>query len=128
MTAVESGSETESGGLGSVLKRGAAISAISLVVCQGVTVIQTIVLGRLLGPTEVGLFAAGSVVIGVVLVSHSALSQALIQRERDLENAANTVLVVTFATGLLLGLGVLAASPLIGDLFHDSRVALIAAT
>ena len=127
MTAVESGSETESGGLGSVLKRGAAISAISLVVCQGVTVIQTIVLGRLLGPTEVGLFAAGSVVIGVVLVSHSALSQALIQRERDLENAANTVLVVTFATGLLLGLGVLAASPLIGDLFHDSRVALIAA-
>ena len=127
MTAVEPGPAAATGGLGSVLKRGAAISAVSLLICQIVTVIQTVVLGRILGPTEVGVFAAGSLVIGVVLVSHSALSQALIQRERDLENAANTVLIVTFVTGLVLGLGVLAASPLIGGIFHDPRVTLIAA-
>lgn len=127
MTAVEPDPAPPSGGLGSVLKRGAAISAVSLLVCQIVTVLQTIVLGRILGPTEVGVFAAGSVVIGIVVVSHSALSQALIQREGDLERAANTVLVVTLVTGVLLGLGVLAASPLIGNIFHDSRVALIAA-
>ena len=34
---------------------------------------------------------------------------------------------MTFGTGLLLGLAVLAASPLIGMLFHSSRVGLIAA-
>jgi O-antigen/teichoic acid export membrane protein len=127
MTAVDPELATATGGLGKVLKRGAAMSAVSLVICQCVTVVQTIVLGRLLGPAEVGVFAAGSVVIGVVLVTHSALSQALIQRERDLEHAANTVLVVTFTTGLLLGLAVLAASPLIGGVFHDDRVTLIAA-
>ena len=55
------------------------------------------------------------------------LTQALIHRKTDVEDAANTVLVVTFGTGLLLGLAVLAASPLIGMLFHSSRVGLIAA-
>jgi O-antigen/teichoic acid export membrane protein len=126
MTAIGPGT-TNVSGLGSVLKRGAAMSATVLVICQVITVAQTLVLGRLLGPEEVGIFAAGTVAIGVLLVAHSALAQALIQRERDIEDGANTVLVVTFATGLLLGLAVLVASPLIGDVFHNSRVGLIAA-
>jgi PST family polysaccharide transporter len=103
------------------------MSAIGLVVCEIIAVVQTVVLGRLLGPQEVGVFAAGTVTMGVVLVAHSALAQALIQREHELEHAANTVLVATFASGLLLGLGVLVAAPLIGELFHSSRVGLIAA-
>lgn len=116
------------GGLSDVLKRGVVLSAIGVVACQVVIVAQTIVLGRLLGPVEVGIFTAGTVMIGFLVVfAHSTLSQALIQREHDIEDAANTVLVVTLATGLLLGIGVLVASPLIGDLFHNSRVGLIAA-
>jgi PST family polysaccharide transporter len=126
MTVIEPGA-ARSGGLGSVLKRGAAMSAIGLVVCEIITVVQTVVLGRLLGPEEVGVFAAGTVTMGVVLVAHSALAQALIQREHDMEHAANTALVATFASGLLLGIGVLVAAPLIGELFHSSRVGLIAA-
>jgi PST family polysaccharide transporter len=122
----ESGS-AHSGGLGSVLKRGAAMSAVGLVICEIIAVVQTVVLGRLLGPEEVGVFAAGTVTMGVVLVAHSALAQALIQREHELEHAANTVLLATLLSGLLLGLAVLVASPLIGDLFHSSRVGLIAA-
>ena len=59
--------------------------------------------------------------------THGTLYQALIQREHDVEDAANTVLIVTFVTGLLLTLAVLVASPLIGALFHDSRVGLVAA-
>ena len=117
----------DTGGLSGQLKRGAAMAAIGLVVCQVVIVIQTIVLGRLLGPELVGIFAAGTVTIEFLMVFQSPLSQALVQRERDLEDAANTVLVVTFVTGLLIGVSVLAASPLIGDLFHDSRVSPIAA-
>ena len=102
MTAIGPGAAHD-GGLGGVLKRGAAMSAIGLVICQVVTVAQTIVLGRLLGPEEIGIFVAGSVTMGVLLVTHGALSQALVQREHDIEDAANTVLIVTFATGLLLG-------------------------
>jgi O-antigen/teichoic acid export membrane protein len=110
------------------LKRGAGMAAIGLVIVQIVTVAQTLVLGRLLGPHEVGIFAAGSVLTGVIAVfAQNTLSHALIQRERDIEDAANTVLIVTFVTGLLLALANLVASPLIGALFHDSRVGLIAA-
>ena len=115
------------GGFAGLMKRGATMSAIGLVICQVITVAQTIALGRLLGPEEIGAFAAGTVTMGLLLVAHSSLSQALVQREHDLEDAANTVLVVTFVTGLVLALAVLAASPLIGHLFHDTRVGLIAA-
>ncbi len=104
------------------------MAAIGLVIVQIVTVAQTVVLGRLLGPQEVGIFTAGSVMMAFMAVfAQSTLSHALIQREHDIEDAANTVLIVTFVTGLLLGLAVLVASPLIGALFHDSRVGLIAA-
>src|SRR5271156_2041249 len=110
------------------LKRGAGMAAIGLVIVQIVTVAQTLVLGRLLGPHEVGIFTAGSVMMGFMAVfATSALYQALIQREHDIEDAANTVLIVTCVTGLLLAVAVLVASPLIGALFHDSRVGLIAA-
>jgi O-antigen/teichoic acid export membrane protein len=114
--------------LSNVLKRGAGMAVIAVVIGQIVTVAQTLVLGRLLGPHEVGVFTAGSVMMAfVAVVAQSTLSQALIQREHDIEDAANTVLIVTFVTGLLLALAVLVASPLIGALFHDSRVGLIAA-
>ena len=115
--------------LTNVLKRGAGMAAIGLVIVQIVTVAQTLVLARLLGPHEVGIFAAGSVLTGVIAVfAQNTLSHALIQRAHDIEDAANTVLIVTFVTGLLLALAVLVASPLIGALFHDSRVGLIAAS
>jgi O-antigen/teichoic acid export membrane protein len=120
--------DAPAGGLSGVLKRGAAFSAIGVAVCQVIIVVQTIVLGRLLGPEEVGIFTAGSVLLGTLLmVTHGTLAQALIQREGDIEDAANTVLVATVATGLLLGVGVFAASPLIGDLFRSERVGQIVA-
>ena len=50
--------------LGGVLKRGAAMSAVGLAIAQVAAVAQTLVLGRLLGPEEVGVFLAGSVIIG----------------------------------------------------------------
>jgi O-antigen/teichoic acid export membrane protein len=114
--------------LGGVLKRGAALSAVGLVISQVASVVQTLVIGRLLGPHEVGVFAAGSVMIGFLgAVAHGSLSQAFIQRKTEIEDAANTVLVVTFGTGLLVSLALLAASPVVGTLFHSSRIGLIAA-
>ena len=114
--------------LGSVLKRGAAMSAAGLVIAQTAGIVQTLVLGRLLGPDEVGVFVAGTVMMGFLLMAaQGALSQALIHRKTDVEDAANTVLVVNFGAGLLGSLALLAASPLIGMLFHSSRVGLVAA-
>jgi O-antigen/teichoic acid export membrane protein len=111
-----------------VLKRGAAMAAGGLALAQFVTLVQTLVLGRLLGPTEVGIYAGGSVMMGfLIMFVQSGLSHALIQRERDVEDAANTVMVATLATGILLGLLTLVTAPLIGTLFHDSRIGLVAA-
>ncbi|OBK74549.1 hypothetical protein A5651_09930 [Mycobacterium sp. 1274761.0] len=104
------------------------MSAAGLAIAQVASVVQTVVVGRILGPQEVGIFMAGTVLIGfLVTFSQGAMGQALIQRENDVEDAANTALVVSFATGLLGSLAVLAASPLIGVLFHSSRVGVIAA-
>jgi PST family polysaccharide transporter len=126
MTAVGPGAAD--GGFADVLKRGAAMSVIGLVISQVVTVGGAIVLGRLLGPKEVGIFTAGTVLSGFLMVfAQSTLAQALVQHERDIEEAANTVLVVSFVTGLLVSISVLAASPLIGEVFHDSRIGLVAA-
>ena len=52
--------------LTNVVKRGASMAAIGFVIVQIVTVGQVLVLGRLLGPHEVGVFAAGSVMTGVI--------------------------------------------------------------
>ena len=54
--------------LTNVLKRGAGMAAIGLVIVQIVAVAQTLVLGRLLGPHEVGVFAAGTVLMGLMAV------------------------------------------------------------
>lgn len=117
------------GGFADLLKRGAAMSATGLAISQVAIVAGAIVLGRLLGPHEVGVYAAGTVVAELLVVfAQSPLSQALVQREGEIEDAANTVLVVSFVTGLLIATAVLAASPLIGDVFHDSRIGLVAAT
>jgi PST family polysaccharide transporter len=115
-------------GLSGVLKRGVGYSAVGVAACQLVVIVQTIVLGRLLGPDEVGVFTAGTVLMGFLLVfSQGTLAQALIKHDGDIEDAANTVLVANIATGLLLGVGVLVSSPMVGHLFHNPRVGHICA-
>lgn len=124
----DSGPGAAGGGLAALLKRGAAMSATGLVISQLVMIGGTIVLGRLLGPTEVGIFAAAMVVTEFLVVfAQTTLIQALVQREHDIEEAANTVLVASFVIGLMVTVVVVVVSPLIGDLFQDSRIALIAA-
>ncbi|MFT4124616.1 MAG: oligosaccharide flippase family protein [Gordonia sp. (in: high G+C Gram-positive bacteria)] len=123
----ENGTGTGTPGLAGTLKKAATAAVVGLVVVQGVGIIQTLVLGRLLGPTEVGLFAAGTVLLGFIsVVSQGALSQALIQRKTEIEVAANTVLVVTFGIGVLLACGLAALSPVLGIVFHSSEVTYIA--
>ena len=52
--------------LTSRLKRGVGMAGIGMVISQITVVAQTLVLGRLLGPHEVGVFTAGTVLMGVM--------------------------------------------------------------
>ncbi|GAA4914490.1 PST family polysaccharide transporter [Actinomycetospora succinea] len=116
--------------LGKTLQRGAKISAIVLVVTQSISLIQTLAVARLLSPAEVGAFTAGSILANfLVTFSEGGLRAALIQREDDLEDAADTVFWVTLVNGVLMSGLAFAVSPLIGAFFGgDVAGAVCAAT
>lgn len=119
---------TGAGSLTSTLRRGMAISAVVFAVVQAVAFVQIVVLARLLSPEEVGLFAAGTVLTGFVIsVSADGLHTALVQREGDVADAAETVFRAALASGVLLGLGSLAVSPLIAMVFGSTTAGVIAA-
>ena len=122
------------GALGSVLRRGAAMSACALVLVQLITLLQTLVLARLLNPVEVGLFAAGTVLATFLMMfAEGALTQALIQRPSppggrdDLDIVAVTVFWATLAGGVCLSLATLAAAPLVAAVFGNRTAGTIAA-
>lgn len=95
---------------------------------EAVSLVQTIVLARLLTPAEVGLFAAGTILTMFLSdMSESGLRAGLVHRERDVADAAETVFRGTIVTGLVMSLGAFAAAPLVGLAFDDAAVGAIAA-
>lgn len=118
----------KTGPLTSTLRRGAVISAGTLIVVQVISLAQTLALARLLSPAEIGIYAAGTVLTGfLVMFSESGMQGALIQREHDVEDAADTVFWVTAATGVLMSLAALAAAPIVAMVFRSDLVGEVAA-
>lgn len=114
--------------LGATLRRGVAISTGSLVFVQVVALAQVIFLARLLTPAEVGVYAAGTLVSVLLLTfAESGLSAALVQRKRDVDDAATTVFWATVGFGVLTSLVALAAAPLIAVVFDSRTAGLVAA-
>ncbi|MHA6795997.1 oligosaccharide flippase family protein [Pseudonocardia bannensis] len=114
--------------LGKTMRRGAKISAFALVFVQVVSLVGTLLQARFLDPAEVGLYAAGTVLTGfMVMFAEGGLRLALVQRETDIENAADTVFWVTFAGGVVMSLAALAAAPIVGKVFGNDDAADIAA-
>lgn len=111
------------------IKKLVAASAVAQVVGEVISLLQTIVLARLLGPTVVGVFAAGTVLTTFLAnFAEGGMRAGLVHREERLADAAETVFRGTIITGLLMSLGALAAAPVIGIVFHSSTAGLVAAT
>lgn len=116
------------GPLAAMLRRGAMISGLALVIVQIVGFIQILILARLLNPAEVGVFAAGVVVATFLLVfAESGLSSALVQRGTDVDEAAETVFWATVIIGAVASLAALAVAPLVGRAFGSDVAGAIAA-
>lgn len=103
-----------------------------MVLVQGIALVSTLVLARLLSPEEVGVYAAGTVLAGFLTVfAEGGLRAALIQREPgptgSIEDAANTVFRATALTGIGMSLLALAASPLVAAVFRSPQAGEIAA-
>jgi O-antigen/teichoic acid export membrane protein len=104
------------------------ISAGTLIVVQAISLASTLLLARLLSPAEVGIYAAATVLNGFLMMfSESGLYVALVQRERDVDDAADTVFWATTANGVLMGLLALAAAPVVGLVFGNQLVGHVAA-
>lgn len=95
---------------------------------QVISFITTLVLARTITPEEFGVYAAGCFVLGIgVLFAESGMMGALIQRQDRVEEAAATAFVSTHLSGLVLSLLALATAPLVGALFRNDEVTLVAA-
>ncbi|RTL62000.1 MAG: hypothetical protein EKK42_32955 [Pseudonocardiaceae bacterium] len=127
-TTREATSDPDISTLGSTLKRGAMLSALALGLVQVVSFVQTLILARILDPEQIGLYAAGTVMMGFLLgFSEGGLRGALIQREGEVEDAADTVFWVTFVTGLGLAVLSLVTAPIVGIVFKSEVAGTIAA-
>jgi len=111
-----------------VVIRGAGLASSGHLLTQLLTFVTFFVLARLLTPHTFGVYAAGSIFIGVgLLVSESGLLAALVRRSDHLEEAASTAFVASIVGGLLLSLAALAAAPLLWLFFDSRQIGLVAA-
>lgn len=114
--------------LGGTLRRGAAISGFTLVVVQMTSLVSTLLLARLLSPAEVGIYAAGTVLTGfLVMFAEGGMKGALIQREHDVDDSADTVFWATAVNGAAMSVVALLASPLVAWYFRSETAGQIAA-
>ena len=71
--------------------------------CKAISFGTTIILARILGPSNYGLFALAFTVIGAFgLFKSLGIESALIQRKNEIIKAANTAFFIIPALGLIL--------------------------
>jgi O-antigen/teichoic acid export membrane protein len=114
-------------GLTRIVVRGVGIAGSGYLATQVLTVAAYLVLARLITPTEMGQFAAGSLVMVGALFAESGMLAALIHRSDRVEEAAATAVFATLAAGVAFALAALAAAPLIGLFFDSREIGLVAA-
>ncbi|MDD7940815.1 oligosaccharide flippase family protein [Actinomycetospora lutea] len=115
-------------GLGSRLRSGAKFASVALVFTQVISLAQTIVVARILSPAEIGTFTLGTIFANfLTTLTDGGMRAALIQRGRQIEDAANTVFWVGLVTGTAMSLVALASAPLLALYFDDRLVGLICA-
>jgi O-antigen/teichoic acid export membrane protein len=106
----------------------AAASAGAQVIGEVVSLVQTVVLARTLGPTVVGVFTAGTVLtMFLANLAEGGMRAGLVHRESRLADAAETVFWGTLVSGGLMSLGALAAAPVVGLVFDSPEAGLVAA-
>jgi PST family polysaccharide transporter len=116
------------GGLGRRVLGGTGLTAAGFALSRSLTLVTYLVLARLAAPEVFGAFAAGTIIVGAgSMLVESGMLSALIQRRDRLEEALQTAFVATLVGGAAATLLALAVSPLVGLLFADRQIGLVAA-
>jgi O-antigen/teichoic acid export membrane protein len=116
------------GSLTGTVNRVARASAYAQIFGQLVSFGQTIALARLLTPSEVGVFTAGTVL--TILFTNfveGGLRAGLVRSHTNMADADETVFWVTLMVGFVASLVALAAAPLVGIVFNNRQAGMVAA-
>jgi PST family polysaccharide transporter len=99
-------------------------SFLAELVSKAITLIVFIVLARLLTPEDFGVMSAALMVIAFSQILWEAgMGKALIQRQTDIEDAANVAFWINLGLGVLIaGLLFWGAQPIALTFFQDARV------
>lgn len=103
--------------------RGVIWNLLSYGLGKGVVLLTTSILARLLTKEDFGLVAIAIIAINyLAVVKDLGLGLALVQRRKDIEEAANTVFTVNLLLGLALSLIVVPLAPLFAAYFEEPTV------
>ena len=95
-------------------------SAVLSVSTRLLRLVRTIVLARLLAPTDFGLMGIAMLAIALLQTfTKTGLNRALIQRDGEIDGHLDTAWTVAVIRGLILGLVLLIGAPLVGRFFNS---------
>jgi len=116
------------GGLRRLAVRGVGVTVFAQGVVFAVQLIATVVLARLLIPSDFGVVTMVTT-FSLLLMSfgENGYAEAIIQREEMDHFLASNLFWINFGVGLLLAIGFASAGPLLARFYGDPRVARIAA-
>lgn len=102
-------------------------SFLSEITSKAIQPVIFIVLARMLAPDDFGVMSAALMVIAFSQIFWEAgMGKALIQRQTNIEEAANVVFWINIALGIAMaGILYATAAPLAQFIFHDERVTLV---
>lgn len=88
--------------------------------------IVTLILARLLAPSDYGIVGISTVVVGLANLFHGmGLSKALIQREKDVAAAADVTFWSNLTFGFIVALAILLFAPWISLFFQEPRLSAV---
>src|SRR4051794_10629624 len=104
-------------------RRGIPLSLLSYASTQGLRLIATVILARILVPTDFGLFALTSLAISLLSIFNDFGVGPALVLSRDLDRRTRgTALTLMIASSLLLAVILAVASPFIADLFNQPQL------
>lgn len=93
-------------------------------VVRSLTIIKTLILARILTPSQFGIFGVASLILGILeTISETGVNVILIQEKKTINHYVNTAWVVAIVRGIIISLIILLLSPLI-IIFFDSPASL----
>ncbi|MBK8996150.1 MAG: lipopolysaccharide biosynthesis protein [Myxococcales bacterium] len=109
------------------LKHSLKWSFLSELASKAIQPLVFVVLARLLTPADFGVVTAATMVVAFSqLFWEAGMAKAIIQRQSDVETAANAAFWINVSFGAVVALALYAsAAPIASHVFHDARVAAV---